>query len=147
MCDGEVDVAVDERFDGRVGLELRESERGPEMGPVAHLPPRVGHVGAGRSWEGCDSVGARLALAQRLDLHFGDADEVGYVVAVMGEDLAGGGEHDASALPFGEGEAHLALERRELHRDCGRGEVQLVGHGGDRAEPLQLAEHLKSTNI
>jgi hypothetical protein len=25
--------------------------------------------------------------------------------------------------------------------------VQLVGHGGDRAEPLQLAEHLKATDI
>jgi hypothetical protein len=34
-CDRQVDVAVDERVDGRVGFELRESQRGPEMAPEA----------------------------------------------------------------------------------------------------------------
>ena len=79
---------------------------------------------------------------QRVDLHLGDGDEVEDVAAVPGEDLSGGGEHDASALAFGEREPDLALQRGELHRDRRRAEMQLVGDGGDRAEPLQLAEHL-----
>ena len=64
-----------------------------------------------------------------------------------GEHLSGGGEHDASALPLGEREPDLALQRGQLHRDRRRAQVQLVRDGGDRAEPLQLAEHLQTPDV
>jgi hypothetical protein len=84
---------------------------------------------------------------ERVDLHLGDGDEVEDVAPVSGEDLSGGGEHDAAALAFGEREPDLALQSRQLHRDRRRAQVQLIGDGSDRAEPLQLGEHLEAPDF
>jgi hypothetical protein len=84
---------------------------------------------------------------ERVDLHLGDGHEVEDVAAVPGEDLPGGGEHDAPALAFGEREPDLALQGGQLHRDGRRAQVQLVGDRGDRAESLQLGEHLQAPDI
>ena len=84
---------------------------------------------------------------ERVDLHLGDGDEVEDIAPVSGEDLPGGGEHDASALAFGEREPDLALQGGQLHGDRRRAQMQLVGDGGDRAEPLQLGKHLQAPNI
>ena len=84
---------------------------------------------------------------ERVDLHLGDGDEVEDVAPVPGEDLPGRGEHDASALALGEREPDLALQGGQLHRDRRRAQVQLVGDRGDRAEPLQLGEHLQAPDI
>jgi hypothetical protein len=85
--------------------------------------------------------------SQRGHFELGEGDAVENVVPVCGKDAAGWCEYHAAPLALRDLDAEFPFERGKLHGDAGSSQVEFVGHGGDRAEPLKFGEHPKLSNV
>jgi hypothetical protein len=146
VAEDQVDVAEREERQGLLGLGLEEVQR------EARRLPRQAHHGRDRDLqrdglEAGDPRAARHRPRGRGELRLGERRALQQRVRVPDEHERRVREPHAPPGALEQGDADLALERREPLRDGRRGELQRVGHGGDRPALVQLAQQAQSAQV